>query len=327
MNFSKKHPCVYQTNLNLVIFAMLASAFFLLSVPLTVYADPTDAEGDHGDTRGSVDQSGPTAPDSNNISFDPGCGCEVSFGGSFGEVGMTPSNPEQGTIDFGTPTIPNEYGEQVGVTSRGTWGTVGNPSGGPSSGGGSRIQSGRRGGSFGRPAPAINFSAEGSDRVTIRKGQCVTLSWDASSTGGCSGGGFTVQPSQNVVGSTLVCPTKGTSYTLQCSYPIFDGEGNVAYDASVSGFVAVFVRDPVLSISASPASVRSGRGAAITWSATDVDSCTVTGPGGFFQDALSGSVLSGPLTQQSIFILSCEIGDDTISESAVVTLIPAFEEF
>lgn len=175
------------------------------------------------------------------------------------------------------------------------------------------------------PAPSFsgtnNQTGGGGGAFTINQGGGVTLTWNASSATNCSGVNFSTGGPPGTSGSVVLSPSSSTTYTLVCNYL-----SNYSPTTAQSS-VGVTVLNPVLSISANPVSVRSGRSSTITWSASAVDSCTVTGPGGFSQTALSGSAPSGALTQQSVFVLTCQNSGGSVSASVTVTIIPAFEEF
>lgn len=89
-----------------------------------------------------------------------------------------------------------------------------------------------------------------------------------------------------------------------------------------------------LSITASPARVRSGQASTVTWSATNVigqnASCTVSGPGVSWTSAVSASPVcsaSGSatpiITTQSTYTLTCGAATDSVT----VNVIPNFQEF
>ena len=79
------------------------------------------------------------------------------------------------------------------------------------------------------------------------------------------------------------------------------------------------------SISASPTRVRSGASSTITWNASGVTSCTVSGPG------LSASTKTGSqpvtITQQSLYTLTCQTSGNPVTQTAIVNVVPGFQEF
>lgn len=91
---------------------------------------------------------------------------------------------------------------------------------------------------------------------------------------------------------------------------------------------------PDLTITASPARVRSGQSTTLTWSASGVNgqnaTCAVTGPGVSWSSAVSAAPVcsasgsANPTIQtQSVYTLTCA----GVSESVTVNVIPNFQEF
>ena len=82
---------------------------------------------------------------------------------------------------------------------------------------------------------------------------------------------------------------------------------------------------PTVSIAANPTRVRSGGASTITWSASGVTSCSVSGPG------LSSSSKSGTqsvtVTKQSLYTLTCQTNGSPVTQTAIVNVAPGFQEF
>ena len=84
---------------------------------------------------------------------------------------------------------------------------------------------------------------------------------------------------------------------------------------------------PTGSLSARPLLVRAGSTSNITWSANFVNSCTVTGTNGDRWTTMTGNETSGPITQQTIYTLSCEgVDGSTLTQRVIVNIIPIFQE-
>ena len=79
-----------------------------------------------------------------------------------------------------------------------------------------------------------------------------------------------------------------------------------------------------------PTLVKSGSTTNVSWSASDVQSCTVTGSNGDTWYGTNGSQISSPLTAQTTFTLTCQAlagaNPSTITRSTVVSLVPIFNE-
>jgi hypothetical protein len=106
---------------------------------------------------------------------------------------------------------------------------------------------------------------------------------------------------------TLNCPQTGTQVTTQ---------------VTVSG--------PALSLSASPTRVRVNDSSTLTWAASSVTSCALTGPGvNVHMNANGSGIIStqntstGGVVGQSVYKLTCQTGSGTISSSVTVNLIPS----
>ena len=165
------------------------------------------------------------------------------------------------------------------------------------------------------PAPTATFTASPRE---IASGDSSTLTWTSTNATSCTGTGFST--GGRTSGSAQVSPTATSVYQLSCT----GTGGSVVKNATVT------VRNPNLSISADPVRVQTGKTSTITWSATDVNSCTVTGPNGFKKSG-TGPAVSGSATQtitgKSTFVLSCDTVQGTRTEKVVVNVVPLFEEF
>jgi hypothetical protein len=110
------------------------------------------------------------------------------------------------------------------------------------------------------------------------------------------------------------------TYILTCT----DSGGN-----QVSDSATVAVTPPVLSLSASPALIRSGGVTSISWSG-GVGSCTLSGTNGYSSHALSspvGGVPQSNIVSQTTFTFSCHAGPYNPSQTVVVKIVPSFREF
>ena len=150
--------------------------------------------------------------------------------------------------------------------------------------------------------------------LTINEGDSVRLDWACSAVYNTSASSLNFSTGGAVSGSETVTPADSITYTVACD------------DSGSSANVSVNVLHPTLSISASPTRVRSGNASVISWSASNVNSCSVTGPGGAFGSGASGSQPTGPITGQSIYRLACTTDGGSVSASITVTIAPTFQE-
>ena len=165
-----------------------------------------------------------------------------------------------------------------------------------------------------RPAPTPPSPSLSSSNASIIGGNSATLTFSCVDSTSSSGVNFSTGGAPS--GTVVVSPLVTTQFIVICS----NGGQN---------FVNVNVFWPVLDISANPTRVKSGNVSLITWSTLgddDILSCTVSGPN-FFASGKSGSKTTAPITEESTYTLTCPTTENTMSESATVTLVPAFEEF
>lgn len=84
-------------------------------------------------------------------------------------------------------------------------------------------------------------------------------------------------------------------------------------------------REPDGSLRARPSLIRVGNSSTISWDVMRADECTVTGTNGASWSGLSGSETVSP-TQQTLFTLSCSGPGGTLTQQAVVNILPVFQE-
>ncbi len=155
---------------------------------------------------------------------------------------------------------------------------------------------------------------------TITAGGTLTLRWECQDAAACT-------QVANTDGFSTGGALIGTDSTVTPSAT----SGDVTYGLTCDGtnflFPSVTVLSPQVSISADPARVRTGNTSTISWSATEVDSCTITGPGltPNPRSDFSAVTTSQPVTisTQSTYTITC----DSLSDSVTVNIIPVFDEF
>ena len=187
----------------------------------------------------------------------------------------------------------------------------------------------------------------------VAQGGSATLSWTSTNATSCSGTGFATGGTTN--GSTSVSPSVKTTYTLTCENPLTansDQETILVYDVECSDGIdndadtktdypadtgctsasgdnensATLVN---ASISASRTSVLTGNTVVITWNASSVSSCTVSGTNGNSWNGTSGVETSSPITETTTYTLACLDLEDVPApaESVTINITPVFEEF
>lgn len=88
--------------------------------------------------------------------------------------------------------------------------------------------------------------------------------------------------------------------------------------------------DAVLNLRVIPSLVRNGNTTQVNWSATNVQSCTVTAPSGDAWDtvlSIIGGQTSRPITEETTYTLSCiDSAGATLTKTATVRILPKFRE-
>jgi hypothetical protein len=173
-------------------------------------------------------------------------------------------------------------------------------------------------------APTVTLTANPS---TIDTGSPTKLTWSSTNAtsctslnGGTGEGSFsTNSDANNSVGVNVGPLTSSKNYQIYC-----DGPGGRV----TSNTVPVTVLQPTLGITANPLRLTTGSSSKLTWNASDVTGCAVTGSNGFSNMGTSGiAVDTGPITAQTIFTLTCDVIGPSISRSVTVNILPIFQPF
>lgn len=172
----------------------------------------------------------------------------------------------------------------------------------------------------GAPSPtatlhvSTNSTDTGLTSVTVNTGSPVWFFWNSSNATSCTAaGGFATGNATS--GSVSVTPSSGGTYQVTCS----NASGTVSAPASAN--VTLSGGAPNISISAVANRVHVGESSTVSWSATGVTSCTVSGPG-LSSTAKTGSKAIA-ITAQSVYTITC----DGITKTATVSIVPGFKEF
>ena len=151
---------------------------------------------------------------------------------------------------------------------------------------------------------------------TVGTGGTTTITWNCPGNTSATGTNFSTGGAAS--GNTTVTVNTTTTYTLNCPQT----GTQVTTQVTVSG--------PALSLSASPTRVRVNDSSTLTWAASSVTSCALTGPGvNVHMNANGSGIIStqntstGGVVGQSVYKLTCQTGSGTISSSVTVNLIPS----
>jgi hypothetical protein len=162
---------------------------------------------------------------------------------------------------------------------------------------------------------------------TVDQGQSSTLTWSvpSSCSSSCTGSGFSTGGATS--GTATVYPSApSSSYALMC---VSQPNKNVTIPVTV----------PSLSITANPTMASVGGATTLTWSASDVDSCSVTDSAGGTEQASASSDGSRNFTTGSpdhniiltkspeTYTFACVSHGSTVSKSVTVNGNVKFKEF
>lgn len=166
----------------------------------------------------------------------------------------------------------------------------------------SLVACGGGGGSSNKVAAAADGSGPATvslqaSATLISAGGSVTLTWSSNRASSCSAsGGWS--GSKSTSGSQTVGPiNQDTTYTLSCSGAGGGGLGQVTVRVNSGNGVQV-------SLTADPDQVVANASSTLNWTSANASSCTAAG-GWSGSKALSGSYVTGGLTQTTSYRLTC----------------------
>lgn len=160
-------------------------------------------------------------------------------------------------------------------------------------------------------SPELSFSA---NPTTVVYGSKSTLQWNSTNADSCTASG-SWSGNKGKKGNTQTDTlTSNTTYTLTCTNP----------GGKKTKTVTVTVTDPppaapTLSLDANPASVEYLGGTTVTWSATNVTSCTASGAWSGTKSS-SGSQGFSSLTSNRTYTLSCTGAGGSVTNSVNVAV-------
>jgi hypothetical protein len=165
------------------------------------------------------------------------------------------------------------------------------------------------------PAPSITFNAT---PTSVQPNGSSQLTWTTTNASSCTASG-SWSGSQGTSGSQSIGPLSATStYALSCT----GSGGTTSSNATVT---VGNTPAPVVMISATPASIKSGDSTTLNWSATNATSCTASN-GWTGSKSGQGSQSVGPLTTGTTYMLTCTgDGGSTQNSATVAVTAPASE--
>ena len=176
------------------------------------------------------------------------------------------------------------------------------------------------------PTASLNVTSPVSG--IVNSGGKVVLTWNSTNSDSCT---FADIGTVAASGTRTVGPLTpaGSPYT----YDVFCSKGSVK---SSHAMATVTVVTPVLSLSSSPNRVQKDSPTTLSWSATNVSSCTITKNGSLppWKNLSGASLISSSpdttVTTQTTYVLSCMDVNGTTYATTVTTIVnvaPWFEEF
>jgi peptidoglycan/xylan/chitin deacetylase (PgdA/CDA1 family) len=176
----------------------------------------------------------------------------------------------------------------------------------------------KNGGSGTTTPPATPILSFSGSPTSITHGQSSTLTWSSSNTTGCTASnGWSGTKATS--GTESVSPSATTTYALSCS----GAGGNVSQSVTIGVKASTTppAPTPTLTFSASPASVTAGQQSTLSWSSTNVTSCTASN--GWTGTKSTSGTQAVTVNATTTYALSCTGASGNISKSVTVTVKPA----
>lgn len=151
--------------------------------------------------------------------------------------------------------------------------------------------------------PSVSLIATPS---SITTGGSSTLSWTSTSVTSCSA---PWTASTATAGSQSVSPTTTTTYTITCT------DGTTSVESSAAVLVAGI---PAVSLTAIPQSITAGDTATLSWTSTNVTSCSAPWTA---STATVGSQNVAPITTTT-YTITCTDGTTPVTSNTTVTVTP-----
>jgi trimeric autotransporter adhesin len=158
-------------------------------------------------------------------------------------------------------------------------------------------------GTVGYPSPGLSFTTSA---TAIPVGGSAALTWSTTNATECTASSAW-SGSKGPSGSETVNPSGSGTYTISCTGP----GGTVKRSIAIS-----VVQPPTLTLGASPPSIDRGQTTSITWSTTNVDSCTASG-GWTGLKSRSGTFTASP-TVDTTYTLTCAGVGGSVTRSVTV---------
>ncbi|SPD75284.1 exported hypothetical protein [uncultured Desulfobacterium sp.] len=154
------------------------------------------------------------------------------------------------------------------------------------------------------PEPVATISAS---PLSINYGQSTLLYWNTTNATSC-----VIEPDIGTVnpnGSIMISPATTTTYSITATNPDGTATANVT--------VTVITVEPIVTLTASPASILYGQSSTLTWSSTNATSCVIEPA--INEVSTSGSMSVSP-TQTTIYTITATGPGGTATKTTTVTV-------
>ena len=165
------------------------------------------------------------------------------------------------------------------------------------------------------PPPATPTLTLSASPTSITSGQSSTLTWSSTNTTGCTASnGWS--GAKAVSGNETVSPTANATYVLSCT----GAGGNVSQQVTITvSATPPPPGTPTLTFTASPTTVNQGGSSTLSWSTTNVTSCTASN-GWTGTKTTSGTQIVSP-TATTTYALACSGDGGNVSKQVTVNVV------
>lgn len=176
------------------------------------------------------------------------------------------------------------------------------------------------------PTPTPPTATLSVDPDTVDSGGSANLTWSSTNASSCTAaGGFSTSGATSGTVSTGPVSTS-QEYQVYC-----DGTGGRGY----SSLVPLTVLNPSVTISAVPDRVLKGQSTTVSWSGTNVNTCTIKRNGVLWKSltADESRVLPAPTSQsdvinaQTTYVITCTNNASENAATAIVNVMSSFQTF
>lgn len=170
------------------------------------------------------------------------------------------------------------------------------------------------------PRPTVDLQAF---PAIVDAGLPAILTWSSENADTCTGTGFSTGGLADNAAGVSVVPSGDATYRIVCT-----GRGGTGED-----YASVGTSRPEATFVAEPSLIAAGGSARLSWTTSDMASCRISAPGGYFYTVPSaardqGSIQINNIQGRTLYTLACDTeGGELVTKNAEVDVAPDFEEF